>query len=92
MLRCSSALADVLLRRAAVAHYFEHVLSLPLGFHLSAHSGWLVKIMTSGADAQWALWLGFFRGAAAAASSAAARTTCLSDHTRRDGRFARILP
>ena len=56
--------ADVLshrLRLTAIAHYFEHVLSLPLGFHLGAHSGRLVKIMTSGADAQWVLWLGFFR-------------------------------
>jgi glucan exporter ATP-binding protein len=56
--------ADVLshrLRLAALAHYFEHVLSLPLGFHLTAHSGRLIKVMTSGADAMWGLWLGFFR-------------------------------
>jgi ATP-binding cassette subfamily B protein len=56
--------ADVLshrLRLAAMEHYFEHVLSLPLGFHLTAHSGRLIKVMTSGADAMWGLWLGFFR-------------------------------
>jgi ATP-binding cassette subfamily B protein len=56
--------ADVLshrLRLNAIAHYFEHVLSLPLGFHLTAHSGRLIKVMTSGADAMWGLWLGFFR-------------------------------
>ncbi|HKP56083.1 MAG TPA: glucan ABC transporter ATP-binding protein/ permease [Polyangiales bacterium] len=56
--------ADVLshrLRLSVIAHYFEHVLSLPLGFHLNAHSGRLMKIMTSGAEAMWMLWLGFFR-------------------------------
>lgn len=56
--------ADVLahrLRLSAISHYFEHVLSLPMGFHLTTHSGRLIKIMTSGADAMWGLWLGFFR-------------------------------
>ena len=56
--------ADLLshrLRLAVIAHYFEHVLSLPLGFHLNAHSGRLMKVMSSGADAMWMLWLGFFR-------------------------------
>jgi ATP-binding cassette, subfamily B, beta-glucan exporter len=56
--------ADVLahrLRLIVIARYFEHVLSLPLGFHLTSHSGRLIKVMTSGADAMWAQWLGFFR-------------------------------
>jgi ATP-binding cassette subfamily B protein len=56
--------ADVLSHRcrlAAIAHYFEHVLSLPIGFHLGTHSGRVMKIMSSGADAMWLMWLGFFR-------------------------------
>ena len=56
--------ADVLSHRArlaAIARYFEHVLSLPLGFHLGTHSGRVMKVMSSGADAMWMLWLGFFR-------------------------------
>jgi len=56
--------ADLLSHRArlaAIAHYFEHVLSLPLGFHLGTHSGRVMKVMSSGADAMWMLWLSFFR-------------------------------
>jgi ATP-binding cassette subfamily B protein len=48
-------------RLAAMALYFEHVLSLPAAFHSATHSGTLLKIMLSGADNLFGLWLAFFR-------------------------------
>lgn len=48
-------------RLMAMRRFFEHVLSLPLAFHGDAHSGRLMKIMLSGADAMFWLWLTFFR-------------------------------
>ena len=48
-------------RLAAVAQYFEHVLSLPASFHQKEHSGRLLKVMLSGADHMFGLWLNFFR-------------------------------
>ncbi|MDB4986515.1 MAG: cyclic beta,2-glucan transporter, partial [Myxococcaceae bacterium] len=56
--------ADLMSHRArlsVVARYFSHVLSLPLAFHLGTHSGRVMKVMSSGSDAMWLLWLGFFR-------------------------------
>jgi len=56
--------ADLLSHRArlsVIAGFFSHVLSLPLAFHLGTHSGRVIKVMSSGADAMWLLWLGFFR-------------------------------
>jgi ATP-binding cassette, subfamily B, beta-glucan exporter len=56
--------ADLLAHRtrlSLIARYFEHVLSLPMAFHLGTHSGRVMKVMSSGADAMWTLWLGFFR-------------------------------
>jgi glucan exporter ATP-binding protein len=56
--------ADVLAHRAkldVIARYFAHVLSLPLGFHTSHHSGRVMKVMTSGSESMWGLWLSFFR-------------------------------
>jgi len=41
--------------------YFEHVLQLPLSFHGGSHSGRLMKVMLTGVDALWTLWLSFFR-------------------------------
>src|SRR3954447_24317091 len=41
--------------------YFEHVLQLPLSFHGGSHSGRLMKVMLTGIDALWTLWLSFFR-------------------------------
>src|SRR5262249_15931760 len=49
--------------------FFEHVLQLPLSFHHGAHSGRLMKIMLSGTDVLWALWLDFFRESFAAVMS-----------------------
>jgi len=48
-------------RLAAMASYFEHVLSLPLSFHLDTHSGRLIKTMQQGADNLFGIWLSFFR-------------------------------
>jgi ATP-binding cassette subfamily B protein len=48
-------------RQAVLASYFEHVLQLPLSFHGSTHSGRLMKVMLTGVDALWGLWLSFFR-------------------------------
>ena len=48
-------------RMAAMAMYFEHVLSLPAAFHQSEHSGRLLKVMLTGANAMFCLWLTFFR-------------------------------
>jgi ATP-binding cassette, subfamily B, beta-glucan exporter len=48
-------------RNMVIADYFEHVLQLPLAFHAAAHSGRQVKIMLSGTDTLWWLWLSFFR-------------------------------
>jgi glucan exporter ATP-binding protein len=41
--------------------FFEHVLQLPLSYHTGAHSGRLLKVMLTGANTLWALWLAFFR-------------------------------
>jgi ATP-binding cassette subfamily B protein len=48
-------------RHAVLTSYFEYVLQLPLSFHGSTHSGRLMKVMLSGTDSLWWLWLGFFR-------------------------------
>ncbi|HMA51094.1 MAG TPA: glucan ABC transporter ATP-binding protein/ permease [Magnetospirillaceae bacterium] len=48
-------------RLAAMALYFEHVLELPLGYHLDTHSGRLIKVMLQGADNLFGIWLSFFR-------------------------------
>ena len=56
--------ADLLSHRArlsVIARYFEHVLTLPLAFHLGTHSGRVITVMSAGTDAMWMLWLGFFR-------------------------------
>jgi ATP-binding cassette subfamily B protein len=48
-------------RLAAMARYFEHVLSLPLAYHTATHSGRLLKIMLEGTDHLFGIWLAFFR-------------------------------
>jgi ATP-binding cassette subfamily B protein len=53
-------------RHAVLTTYFEHVLQLPLAFHGGSHSGRLMKVMLSGTDALWSLWLDFFRDSFAA--------------------------
>jgi ATP-binding cassette subfamily B protein len=56
-------------RQAVLADYFEHVLGLPMAFHGTAHSGRLMKVMLSGTDALWWLWLDLFRDSLTAAAS-----------------------
>jgi len=41
--------------------FFEHVLQLPLSYYAGSHSGRLVKVMMSGSNTLWGLWLAFFR-------------------------------
>jgi ATP-binding cassette subfamily B protein len=48
-------------RQAVLTDYFEHVIQLPLTYHGGTHSGRLMKVMLSGTDTLWALWLAFFR-------------------------------
>jgi glucan exporter ATP-binding protein len=48
-------------RLAAMAKFFRHVLSLPPSFHRERQSGRLMKMMLSGADGLFWMWLSFFR-------------------------------
>jgi glucan exporter ATP-binding protein len=48
-------------RLGAMALYFEHVLFLPFSFHTAQHSGRLLKIMLTGVDHLFGIWLSFFR-------------------------------
>jgi ATP-binding cassette, subfamily B, beta-glucan exporter len=48
-------------KQAILTMYFEHVLQLPISFHGGTHSGRLLKVMLTGVDALWGLWLSFFR-------------------------------
>ncbi len=48
-------------KQSITTMYFEHVLQLPLSFHGGSHSGRLMKVMLTGVDALWMLWLSFFR-------------------------------
>ncbi|HEY2228977.1 MAG TPA: glucan ABC transporter ATP-binding protein/ permease [Xanthobacteraceae bacterium] len=48
-------------RQVVMTDYFEHVLQLPLSYHDGIHSGRLMKVMLTGTNALWGLWLWFFR-------------------------------
>jgi ATP-binding cassette, subfamily B, beta-glucan exporter len=48
-------------RNLVLADFFEHVLQLPLAYHAAAHSGRQLKIMLTGTDTLWWLWVQFFR-------------------------------
>ncbi|CAN5909676.1 glucan ABC transporter ATP-binding protein/ permease [soil metagenome] len=48
-------------RLGAMAGFFEHVLMLPFSFHNAQHSGRLIKIMLTGVDHLFGIWLSFFR-------------------------------
>ena len=48
-------------RQAVLTDYFEHVLQLPQAYHGGSHSGRLMKVMLTGTDSLWGLWLSFFR-------------------------------
>ena len=44
-------------RNLVLADFFEHVLQLPLAYHAGAHSGRQLKIMLTGTDTLWWLWV-----------------------------------
>ena len=44
-------------RIAVIAHFFRHVLTLPLSFHANTHSGRVMKVMLGGSEAMWMTWL-----------------------------------
>jgi ATP-binding cassette subfamily B protein len=48
-------------RHQIFGEYFEHVLHMPLKQQSQTHSGRLMKIMITGTDTLWWLWLSFFR-------------------------------
>jgi ATP-binding cassette subfamily B protein len=48
-------------RLAVMAGFFDHLLELPLSFHIGTHSGRLLKIMLGGAAGMAGVWLSFFR-------------------------------
>src|SRR5271170_6353509 len=48
-------------RNMVLADYFEHVLQLPLSYHSGEHSGRQMKVMLTGTDTLWWLWVSFFR-------------------------------
>jgi ATP-binding cassette, subfamily B, beta-glucan exporter len=48
-------------RNLVLADYFAHVLQLPLTYHSGEHSGRQMKVMLSGTDTLWWLWVSFFR-------------------------------
>ncbi|HJU25653.1 MAG TPA: ABC transporter transmembrane domain-containing protein, partial [Rhodanobacteraceae bacterium] len=48
-------------RMAAIREYFEHTIKLPLSFHSSHHTGRLMRVLHSGTDNLFTLWLTFFR-------------------------------
>ncbi|MBV9111708.1 MAG: glucan ABC transporter ATP-binding protein/ permease [Hyphomicrobiales bacterium] len=48
-------------RLAVTAEFFEHVLTLPLLFHMEKHSGRALKVMSDGALSLGGIWLTFFR-------------------------------
>jgi len=48
-------------RWSAIRRFFEHAITLPLSFHSVHHTGKLMRVMHSGAESLFALWLGFFR-------------------------------
>src|SRR6204780_1526687 len=48
-------------RNLVLADFFEHVLQLPLAYHAGAPSGRQLKVMLTGTDTLWWLWVSFFR-------------------------------
>ena len=48
-------------RNLVLADFFEHVLQLPFAYHAGTHSGRQLKVMLTGTDTLWWLWVQFFR-------------------------------
>ena len=58
-------------RLLAMRRFYEHVLTLPPSFHGETRTGGLMKVMLSGADTMFWLWLSFFRDQRTASCSRA---------------------
>jgi ATP-binding cassette subfamily B protein len=56
-------------RLIAMSRFYGHVLGLPPAFHGESQSGRLMKVMLSGADTMFGIWLNFFREQAATFSA-----------------------
>jgi ATP-binding cassette subfamily B protein len=52
-------------RLLAMSRFYGHVLGLPPAFHGDSQSGRLMKVMLTGADTMFGVWLNFFREQAA---------------------------
>jgi len=48
-------------RLGVITQFFEHAVGLPLAFHGEHHTGRLLRIMHSGSNSLFAIWLGFLR-------------------------------
>jgi ATP-binding cassette, subfamily B, beta-glucan exporter len=48
-------------RNIVLTEFFEHVLQLPQSYHAGVHSGRILKVMLTGTDTLWWLWVSFFR-------------------------------
>ena len=48
-------------RLAAITQFFEHAVALPLSFHGDHHTGRLLRILQSGSNSLFGIWLGFLR-------------------------------
>jgi glucan exporter ATP-binding protein len=48
-------------RMGVITQFFEHAVGLPLAFHGEHHTGRLLRIMHSGSNSLFTIWLGFLR-------------------------------
>jgi glucan exporter ATP-binding protein len=48
-------------RLGVITQFFEHAVGLPLAFHGEHHTGRLLRIMHSGSNSLFTIWLGFLR-------------------------------
>jgi ATP-binding cassette, subfamily B, beta-glucan exporter len=48
-------------RLGVITQFFEHAVGLPLAFHGQHHTGRLLRIMHSGSNSLFTIWLGFLR-------------------------------
>lgn len=48
-------------RLGVITQFFEHAVGLPLAFHGEHHTGRLLRVMHSGSNSLFTIWLGFLR-------------------------------
>jgi glucan exporter ATP-binding protein len=48
-------------RLAVITEFFEHAVGLPLAYHGEHHTGRLLRVMHSGSNGLFTIWLGFLR-------------------------------